>query len=103
MYFVENGKLMYQDDHYRLCIEKPAFMYDTEDNLLLKHGEYERVLEYFNTYVASMSRISPELATKVRLFALAVPLDKAAAFLNETISCTGAVKEQIDRILGGLK
>lgn len=99
MYFVENGKLMYQDDHYRLCIEKPAFMYDTEDNLLLKHGEYERVLEYFNTYVASMSRISPDLTTKVRLFALAVPFEKAAAFLNEAITCTGAINSQIEKYL----
>lgn len=99
MYFVENGKLMYQDDHYRLCIEKPAFMYDTEDNLLLKHGEYERVLEYFNTYVASMSRISPDLTTKVRLFALAVSSEKAAAFLNEAITCTGAINSQIEKYL----
>ena len=99
MYFVENGKLMYQGKDYQSCITAPAFMYDAEDNLLLKHGEYKSVLEYFNTYTASVSCVSPDLAAKVKLFALAVPPEKAATFLNEAITCTGAISTQIEKHL----
>lgn len=108
MYFVKNGKLIYQNDQVLLYIEKPAFMYDVKANLLLKHGEYEQVQEYYRTFVKGMLAVegvfsAPSIAEDVSLVALAVSPKIAADFLNEAISCTGAIKEQIDRILGGLE
>ena len=108
MYFVENGKLMYQDDQVLLHIKKPAFMYDVESNLLLKHGEFENVQEYYRAYVHNMYIIEdllhiPNITENVRLVALPVSNGIVAKFLNEAISCTGAVDEQINRFLGGLE
>ena len=108
MYFVENGELTYQDDRVLLHIKKSAFMYDTESNLLLKHGELEQVQEYYKTYIRSMYTVGgllpiQNITENVRLVALPVSNEIVAKFLNEAISCTGAIDEQINRILGGLE
>jgi len=83
-------------------------MYDIKSNLLLKHGELEQVQEYYKTYVRSIFAVRsllpvPNIAEDVCVVALSVSAEISAEFLNEAISCTGAIDKQINRILGGIE
>ena len=98
MYTVKDGKLFWEAETTSTQIEKPAFMWDADQNLLLKHGESKKVQEYYDTYVSRMSKLLPDVVQTVHVMELNAPAKVSAAFLNEAISTTGVIDRQIAKL-----
>lgn len=97
-YIVENNKLILWCHGDSKLIHTPAIMYDKEDNLLLKHGEKADVEAYQKIYTTSVGAVSPEIADQAVLLSFEnVQLEKVADFLNDAISTTGCIDEQLQK------
>ena len=108
LYFVEKGKLLLEVNGETEEIKEPAILYDKKANLLLKHGEKDKILGYYNTIAAETQKISSpaiskEFATEfledccMRTFEK-VPKKLVAEFLNEAISTTGVIDKQLAKL-----
>ena len=94
-----NGKLMFTNGAETFEIKKPAIMYDKTENLLLKHGEFDKVMEYYNIYTASMNKIDAGIVEDTCVVSLEkVSKAKAASFLNQVIEITGCVDIQLQML-----
>ena len=96
MYFVKDNKLYYSDKgNNELLIKRPTIVYDSEDNLLLKHGDKQDVELWYAVAYNAYLIVNHKMASNLRIVELNVSAEKAAEFLNNAISVTGCIDKQL--------
>lgn len=96
MYFVKDNKLYYSNNgDSELSIKRPTIVYDSEDNLLLKHGDKQDVELWYAVAYNAYLIVNHKMASNLRIVELNVSAEKAAEFLNTAISINGCIDKQL--------
>lgn len=95
MYVVKDNEIYFVDNNVECLIRQPAIVYDSEDNLLLKHGDKKDVELWYAVAYNAYLIVNHKMASNLRIVELNVSAEKAAEFLNNAISITGCIDKQL--------
>ena len=95
MYIVKNNEVCFVDNNKEYLIRQPAIVYDSEDNLLLKHGDKKDVELYYAVAYNAMLIVNHKVADNLKIVEIKDTPKRTIDFLNKAITITGFINKQL--------
>lgn len=95
MYVVKNNEIYFVDNNVECLVRQPTIVYDSEDNLLLKHGDKQDVELWYAVAYNAYLIVNHKMASNLRIVEIKDTPERTVDFLNKAITITGFINKQL--------